>query len=331
MHSSKHLPVEIAGLGACLPERVLSNDDLSRMVDTTDEWIVPRTGIKERRIIGPDEATSDLAIGAARQALDAAGVDPLDVDAILVATFTADYVLPACACLVQAALGATNAMACDLAAACSGFLYGLSCGAGMLTAGMAKSVLVIGAESLSRFVDYTDRRSCILFGDGAGAALLRRAENGGELLYTELGADGAWPEVLMVPAGGSRTPTSHETVDQGDHYIRLRGRDVFRLAVGKLTELIQRLPERTGVSLDEIKMVIPHQSNVRIIKSTFERTGVSLEKAYMNIDRVGNTSAASIPMALEEAVARGMIERGDLVLFLAFGGGLTWGSTLIRY
>jgi len=331
MHSSKHLPVEIAALGAYLPEKVLTNDDLSRMVDTSDEWIFSRTGIRERRLAAPEEATSDLAIAAARQALESAAMAPEELDAILVATCTPDYLFPATGCLVQAAVGATNAMACDVEAACSGFLFALSWGAGAVATGMARNVMVIGAEALSRFTDYTDRRSCILFGDGAGAAILRPSQEGGEVLYMEMGSDGSWPDILLVRAGGSRIPPSRETVEQRRHYMHLQGRDVFRLAVGKLTELIQKLPERAGVALEDIKMVIPHQSNVRIIKSAFERTGLDLAKAYMNIDRVGNTSAASIPLAMTEAVAKGELERGDLVLFLAFGGGITWASVLVRY
>jgi 3-oxoacyl-[acyl-carrier-protein] synthase-3 len=331
MQSAKPLPVEIAGIGSYLPDQVLSNSDLEEMVDTSHEWIVPRTGIHERRIAAEGEATSDLAIAAAKEALAVAEVEGAELDVILVATCTPDYLFPATGCLVQAAVGAENAMGCDVEAACSGFVYSLSAAAGMIAGGVARNALVIGAEALSRVTDYTDRRSCILFGDGAGAAVLRRSRNGGELLYTELGADGTKPDILMVPAGGARNPASHRTVDAHDHYIKLSGREVFKLAVNKLTELIKRIPERTGVGLDEIKMVIPHQSNIRIIQSALERADLEVEKAYMNIDLVGNTSAASIPLAMAEAVEKGELERGDLVLLLAFGGGLTWGSTLLRY
>lgn len=254
-----------------------------------------------------------------------------ELDAIVVATSTPDHFFPATACLVQAALGAQDAMAFDLEAACSGFVFAFSWSAGMLASGMARNVMVIGAEALSRFTDYEDRRSCILFGDAAGAAVLRLAQNGSEVIYSEMGSDGSWPEILILPAGGSRRPASHKTVDDRLHYMKLQGREVFKLAVNKMTELLQRLPELTGVSLDEIKMVIPHQSNVRIIKSALQRAGMDLDRAYMNIERVGNTSAASIPLAMTEAVQNGQLERGELVLFLAFGGGLTWASTLIRY
>jgi 3-oxoacyl-[acyl-carrier-protein] synthase-3 len=331
MYSDTALPVEIAGLGAYLPQRVLSNADLESMVDTSNQWIVQRTGIRERRIAANDQATSDLAIGAARQALAAASVGAAELDAVLVATCTPDYVFPATACLVQAALGASHAMAFDLEAACSGFLFGFACGASMLAAGIARNILVVGTECLSRITDYTDRTTCILFGDAAGAALLRPAANGGQLLYCHMGADGSQPDMLMVPAGGSRLPACAASVAQRAHYMRLQGREVFKQAVGKLAKMLQAVPERTGIQLDQIGLVIPHQSNVRIIRSAFERVGMDLSKAYMNIDRVGNTSAASIPLAMAQAEEQGMLRRGELVLLLAFGGGLTWGSALIRY
>ncbi len=331
MHSQSNLPVEVIALGSHLPDRVLSNFDLERMVDTSDEWIFPRTGIRQRRLVAEDEATSDLAIEAARQALERSELAPTDLDVILVATCTPDHLFPATACMVQAALGATNAMAFDLEAACSGFAYGFSVTAGMIAAGLAEHVMVIGAEALSRFTDYQDRGSCILFGDGAGAAILGPSAEGGELLYTEMGADGSDPEVLIIPAGGSRRPPSPEALNQRKHYMQLQGREVFKRAVNKMIELLRRIPEQTGVELSEISMVIPHQSNVRIINSALERAGMELDKAYLNIERVGNTSAASIPLAMDEAVQRGELERGDLVLLLAFGGGLTWASTLLRY
>jgi 3-oxoacyl-[acyl-carrier-protein] synthase-3 len=331
MDTQRPLAIEIAGLGSYLPERVLSNADLEEMVATSDEWIFQRTGIRERRIAADGQATSDMAIAAGQRALESAGMEAGELDAILVATCTPDHLFPATGCLVQAALGADGAMACDLEAACSGFLYALSWATGMVSSGMARNVLLIGAEALSRITDYTDRRSCILFGDGAGAAIVRPAQNGGEVLYMELGSDGSCPGILMIPAGGSRSPASHETIDGRDHYMHLQGREVFRLAVNKLVELMQRLPEVTGISLDDLKLVVPHQSNTRIVDSALRRVGLDPSKAYMNMDRVGNTSAASIPLALCEALERGELQRGDLVLLLAFGGGLTWGSALIRY
>lgn len=331
MYTQQRLPVEIAGLGSYLPQRILSNSDLEGIVDTSDEWIYPRTGIRERHVLADDEATSDMATAAARAALESAGMDAGELDAIVVATCTPDHSFPATGCLVQAALGAENAMSWDLEAACSGFVFGLAWGCGVVASRVARNVMVIGAEALTRFTDYTDRRSCILFGDAAGAAILRPARNGGEFIYAELGSDGSRPDILLIPAGGSRAPASRQTVDRRDHYMKLQGREIFKLAVNKLIELLDRVPERTGIGADEIKMVIPHQSNVRIINSAFERAGWDVGKAYLNIDRVGNTSAASIPLAMAEAVAKGELQRGDLVLFLAFGGGLTWASALIRY
>jgi len=331
MKSLCRIPVEIAGLGIYLPERVLSNHELEQMVDTTDEWITQRTGIAERRIAAAHEASSDLAIAAARQALSEAACPPAEVDTIIACTCTPDYFFPATACLVQAALGAPNAMCYDLEAACSGFVFGLAQGAALLAAGMAENVLVIGTETLSRFTDYSDRRSCILFGDGAGAALVRRSRNRSELLFCELGGDGSRPEILLVPAGGSRNPASEQTVQSREHYMKLQGREVFKWAVNKLGELLVRIPQETGVALEDIKLIIPHQSNSRIIRSVCERASIPYEKAYMNIDRVGNTSAASIPIALHEAVQKGLVRRGDLVLLLAFGGGVTWASMLLRY
>ena len=331
MKSRQRLAVEFAGLGSYVPERVLTNHELEGMVDTSDEWIVQRTGIRERHIAADDQATSDLAIEAAGRALEAAQMEAGELDAVLVATCSPDYIFPATACLVQAAIGAQDAMACDLEAACSGFVYGMSWGSALIASGMAGNVLLIGAETLSRVTNYADRESCILFGDGAGAAVLRPSQNGGEIIYNELGADGSWPDILRIPAGAARLPASHETVDAGLHYMHLEGRDVFKLAVGKLIELLRNLPEQTGIQMDDIKMIIPHQSNVRIINSALERSGIDPGKAYLNIDRVGNTSAASIPTAMDEAVRSGALQRGDLALLLAFGGGLTWGCTLLRF
>jgi 3-oxoacyl-[acyl-carrier-protein] synthase-3 len=258
-------------------------------------------------------------------------MDPCELDAVIVATCTPDYEFPATGCLVQTGIGAENAMAFDLEAACSGFVYGFCFASGAVASGLMRNVMVIGAETLSRITDYTDRGSCILFGDGAGAAIVRSATDGREVVYADLGSDGSMPDILMVPAGGARRPASHETVDERGHYMKLMGRDVFKQAVNKLAELIQRIPERTGVALEDIKMVIPHQSNIRIIRSACERGGIDVEKAYVNIDRVGNTSAASVPLAMAEAAATGKLVRGDLVLLLAFGGGLTWAAVLMRY
>ncbi len=333
MKSLCNLPVRIAGLGAYVPDKVLDNSMLEQMVDTTDEWIVRRTGIKERRIAAPRQATSDLAAAAGRKALKAAGLAARDVDAVILCTCTPDHVFPATACIVQTAIGAVNAFGYDLQAACSGFLFGLMQGAALIDSGMAENVLVIGAETLSRFTDWEDRSSCILFGDGAGAALLQKesAPGGGEVVFCEMGGDAARADILEVPAGGSRLVASEETVRQRRHYMQLQGREVFKLAVGKLGELVDTLEEKTGVDMKDISLIIPHQSNERIIRSVCDRAGLPQERAYMNIERMGNTSAASIPIAMEQAVGEGKLKRGDIALLLAFGGGLTWGATLLRY
>jgi len=331
MKSLCKLPVEIAGLGSYLPERVLTNKDLERMVETSDDWITQRTGIRERRIAAADQATSDMSIAAARIALEQANVGARDVDTIIVCTCTPDYSFPATACLVQAAIGAENAFCYDMEAACSGFLFGTVQGASLIASGISRNVLVIGAETLSRITDYQDRRTCILFGDGAGAAVLTRSRNGGEIIFCELGADGSRPDIVLLPAGGSRLPPSHATVDERQHYMKLQGQEVFKWAVSKLGELVDRIPQETGVSFNEIKLIIPHQSNERIIRSVCERAGLPPEKAHINIDRVGNTSAASIPIAMHEAARDDEIQRGDLVLLLTFGSGITWGSMLLRY
>ncbi|MFP4176656.1 MAG: beta-ketoacyl-ACP synthase III [Planctomycetota bacterium] len=331
MNTSPNLNVEICGLGSYLPEKVLTNHDLEQMVETSDEWITKRTGIKERRIAAEDEATSDLAANAAREALADAGMGAEDVELIIVCTCSPDHLFPATACLVQEAIGADNAMAYDLEAACSGFVYGLMQGGAMVASGMTANALVIGAETLSRLTDWTDRGSCILFGDGAGAAVLKPSSGTGKIHFAEAGADGGRPDILKVPAGGSRNPCDSETIKNSDHYMTLEGREVFKYAVGKLGELVDRIPEETDTSLQEVDMIIPHQSNERIIRSVCERAELPKSCAYMNIDRVGNTSAASIPLALHDAVRDGKLNRGDLLLLVAFGGGITWGSMLLTY
>ena len=331
MKSRARLNVEIASFGSFLPDRVLTNQDLAKMVDTSDEWITQRTGVKERRISSEDQATSDLAIPAARQALEKAGMSGKDMDMILVGTSTPDYMFPATACLVQAAIGAENAACYDVSSACTGFMSVLVQGAVFVAGGHCETVMVIGADALTKFVDYTDRRSCILFGDGAGAVILRRSCNGGEVLYVEMGSDGSRPEVLFFPGSGSRMRLSTDIRSENGPFFELQGREVFKCAVNKLGELVLRIPDETGIPLSSIKAIIPHQSNERIIRSVCERGGIDAQKAYMNIDRVGNTTCASIPIAFREAVDKGLVARGDLVLLLAFGGGLTWASMLLRY
>lgn len=321
----------IAGMGIALPERVLTNSDLEKMVDTTDEWIVTRTGIRERRVAADGMMTSDLALAAARQALDQAGVAPGQVDLIIVATCTPDMLFPATACLVQDRLGATRAGAFDLEAACSGFIYGLAVGSQFITTGVYENVLVIGAEVLSRIVNWHDRGTCVLMGDGAGAALLRPVSEGYGLLGFHLGSDGSGGDLLKVPAGGARLPASPETLAQGQHYIYMNGREVFKFAVVTMGEAAEQALARCGLGFEDVDWYVPHQANQRIIDASARRFGFPMEKVVMNLDRYGNTSAASIPIALYEAVAEGKVRRDDVVLAVAFGGGLTWGAAVMRW
>lgn len=322
----------IAGVGSCVPDRVITNADLEKMVDTTDEWIRTRTGIRERRVVAGDQATSDLAVEAARRALAEARLDPADLDLIIVATVTPDMPFPATACIVQNRLGATRAAALDLETACSGFVYGLATGAQFIESGLYNNVLVIGAETLSKIVDWTDRRTCVLLGDGAGAAVLQpAAEPDQGLLAFHLGADGGGADLLKQPAGGSRMPASEETVRSGLHYVYMNGREVFKFAVKVMGEAAQAALDKCGLSFADVDYYIPHQANYRIIESSARRFGLPMERVFVNIDRYGNTSSASIPVALDEALTEGRIRPGDLVLLVAFGGGLTWGAAVCRW
>jgi len=322
----------ITGVGSCVPERVVTNFDLEKMVDTTDEWIRTRTGIRERRVAAEDQATSDLAVVAARRALEEARLDPADLDLIIVATVTPDMPFPATACIVQDRLGASRAAALDLETACSGFVYALATGAQFIETGLYNNVLVIGAETLSKIVDWTDRRTCVLLGDGAGAVVLQPApaEDQG-LLSFHLGADGGGADLLKQPAGGSRLPASEETVRSRLHYVHMNGREVFKFAVKVMGEAAQAALEKCGLGFADVDYYIPHQANYRIIEASARRFGLPMERVYVNIDRYGNTSAASIPVALDEAVDQGRIRPGDLVLLVAFGGGLTWGAAVCRW
>lgn len=322
----------ISGTGIYLPERVLSNHDLEKMVDTNDEWITTRTGMKERRIAKDTQATSDLAAESAKQAIANAGLSPNDIDLILVATCTPDHYFPSTACRVQAKVGAFNAAALDISAACSGFVYAVSLAGSHIACGAAERVLVIGAEVLSKFVDYTDRTSCILFGDGAGAAVMEAtddAERG--LAYSHLGADGRGGDMMIIPAGGSAMPAAEQTVADRKHFIVIRGREVFKFAVTKMQWLIEDAAKNCGVQPHDIDLIVPHQVNLRIISSAAERVGYPMDRIVVNLDRLGNTSGASIPMALHEANAAGRMKPGDLVLMVGFGGGLTWSSAAIRW
>lgn len=324
--------VEIAGWGKYLPSQILSNYDLEKMVDTSDEWIRTRSGISERRLVSEEEFTSTIASAAAEEAMERAGVVPADIDLIIVATLTPDYPgLPATASLVQHALGAQNCGAFDLVAGCSGFVYGLVTGSQFIQSGAHRHVLVIGAESLSRIVDWKDRTTCVLFGDGAGAVVLRGTDREGGLLSFVLGSDGAGAQHLIVPAGGSRTPTTHETVEHRQHYIKMNGREVFKFASRILPRAFHESLEQAGVKAEEVDLLIPHQANMRIIESAREGLAVKEEAIYVNVDRYGNTSAASIPVALYEAIQEGKLRPGSLLAMVAFGAGLTWGSALWRW
>lgn len=321
----------IVGWGKYVPSRILTNDDLSRMVDTSDEWIVTRTGIRERHLAEGRETTATMAVQAACRALDGAGIGPEKVDLIIVATATPDYLFPATACLVQDALGAARAGAFDLAAGCTGFVYALGVAAAMIESGAVQTALVIGAETLSRITDWTDRNTCVLFGDGAGAVLLQAGPEGGGVLATVLGADGSGAELLMLPAGGSRHPASHRTVSERLHFIKMQGRDVFKFAVRVIPTATREVLHRSGLSIDDVALLIPHQANGRIIESSVRELKIPPEKVYNNLERYGNTSAASIPIALCEAVEEGRLKMGDLVICVGFGAGLTWGAVALRW
>jgi 3-oxoacyl-[acyl-carrier-protein] synthase-3 len=324
-------PVEIVGTGAYLPARVITNAELAQRVDTSNEWIVQRTGIRERRQIAPGEATLALATNASRAALADAHVTPADIDLIIVATVTPERPLPSTACLLQAELGCRWVPAYDIAAACSGFVYALNQGAQYLVNGLAETVLVVGAESLTTVTDPLDRQTCILFGDAGGAAVLRRAATTDcGFLALCLGADGERGKLIHIPAGGSREPASLRSVNERLHFMRMQGREVYKFAVTQMQAIIEQTCADAGVRIDDLALLIPHQSNLRIIESACERAGVPMEKVAVNIDRLGNTSSASVAVALDEARRAARIKRGDLVLLMAFGAGLTWGSTLLR-
>ncbi len=320
----------IAGTGGAVPDEVLTNFDLEKMVDTSDQWIVERTGIRERRIARDGEVTSDLAARAAVSALDDAGVSAGDVDLIMVATVTPDMPFPSCACMVQAKIGASRAACFDMGAGCTGFVYALSVAHELVAAGRYDSVLVIGAETLSRITNWKDRNTCVLFGDGAGAALVRPVEQGDGIIAYTLGADGARSEVLTLPGGGSAHPASHDTIDQGLHYIHMQGNQVYRFAVRIMVEATREVLDKAGLVEDDIDWVIPHQANQRLIDLAAERLGAP-EKVYSNVARFGNTSAASIPIALDEASRAGKLKTGDHVLLVGFGAGLTWGAAILRW
>jgi 3-oxoacyl-[acyl-carrier-protein] synthase-3 len=321
----------ITGVGAYVPERILTNAELEKLVDTSDEWITTRTGIKERHIAAKDEFTSDMAAKAAQRAMKMAGVTASQIDLIIVATITPDMPFPATACFVQQKIGAKRAAAFDLEAACSGFIYGLEIGQQFVMSRTYDTVLVIGAEKLSAITDWQDRNTCVLFGDGAGAAVLQNRENSHGLLTAVMGADGGKANLLFMPAGGSRCPASKDSVDARMHFLRMEGKETFKNAVQAMCSAAQEVLRRCEVDITRIKCVIPHQANRRIIDAVGKRLGATPEQMFINVTRYGNTSAASVAIALDEAVTSGRIQRGDLILLIVFGAGLTWGAAVIEW
>lgn len=321
----------IIGTGHNVPQRVLTNADLEKIVDTTDKWIIERTGIRERHIKAPEETTSDFCVKASQEALQEAKIDPKDVDLILIGTVTGDMLFPSTATIVQARLGARNAAAMDLSAACSGFVYGLTIAEAMIAAGKYRTILVLGAESLTAITDWKDRNTCVLFGDGAGAAVVVPSNGKKGILSTYLGADGRLTKLLMCPGGGSLHPATHETVDQGLHYLKMAGREVFLHAVKAMGDAAEKALTLANLTSQDIDLLFPHQANLRIIDATAKRLDLPKDKVYVNIDRFGNTSSASIPIALNEARRTGRLKPGMTCLLVVFGGGFTWASAIIRF
>ncbi|MDH4037998.1 MAG: ketoacyl-ACP synthase III [Candidatus Krumholzibacteria bacterium] len=321
----------IIGTGHYVPDRVLTNFDLEKMVETSDEWITTRTGIATRRIAAPGQACSDLALAAAERALEMAGVKAADLDGVLVGTISGDMQFPATAVLIQDRLGAVNAAAMDVSAACSGFIYGVNLAHGMIASGQMDRVLVVGAEVLSKFVDWTDRSTCVLFGDGAGAVVMEPCPMGEGLLATYMKSDGSLAELLCIPGGGSRMPFNPDAMMERQQYIKMKGDGVFKWAVRAMTDAARIVMDDAGKTIEDLALVIPHQANIRIIDAVVERMEVPAEKVVVNLDRLGNTSSATIPIAYDEVVREGRLKPGDLVVFTGFGGGFTWGSILLRH
>ncbi|HEY3347793.1 MAG TPA: beta-ketoacyl-ACP synthase III [Nitrospirota bacterium] len=322
---------KILGTGSYAPDKVLTNHDIEKMVDTSDEWIQLRTGIRERRIAPEDWATSDLAYRAGKNALEMAGVEASELDLIIVATVTPDSSFPSTACILQEKLGATRAAGFDMAAACSGFIFALSQADAYIKSGIYKRILVIGAETLSKITDWTDRNTCVLFGDGAGAVVLGPSDDESGILSTHLHTDGSMGYLLELPAGGSRIPASPASVAEGQHYIKMRGNETFKVAVRALEEVVLESIEHNGMEAGDIDLLVPHQANLRIIQATAKRLDMPMEKVVLTVQKYGNTSAASVPMALDEAVRDGRIKKGMNILLEAFGGGLSWASAMIKW
>lgn len=321
----------ILGMGHSYPEGILTNADLEKIVDTNDEWITSRTGIKQRHKAADNEYTSQFAVRAARQAMERASVDPGEIEIIICATTTPDQILPSTGCLIQAELGCDNAAATDVFAACSGFIYGISMVESMIRTGQIRNALVIGAEVLTKYVDYTDRTTCVIFGDGAGAAVLGPVDESKGILATKIRSDGRYEESLYARGGGTKFGTSHQTIDDRMHYFSMKGNEIFKLAVRSMADISLEMLAKAGRSIDEVAMIIPHQANQRITDAVAQRLGVSDEKIFSNIAQTGNTSSASIPIALDECIQAGKIKDGDLVVLTAFGGGVTWGASVVQF
>jgi len=323
--------IRIIGTGSYLPEKVLTNKDIEKMVDTSDEWIVSRTGIRERRICSDKQAASDLGIEAARKALENADVKVADIDLLIVATITPDMFFPSTACIIQTELGIRNAAVFDLNAACAGFIYSLSTAQQFLQTGTYKTALVIATETLSKITDWEDRNTCVLLGDGAGAAVLKKEKGDSGILSCYLDADGRYGDLLNMPAGGSRIPATVETVKNRLHYLKMKGNETFRIAIPEMTKSVKRGLEGCGLKIEDIALLIPHQANIRIISALAKRLSLPIEKVFINIDRCANTSAATVAIALDEANHQGRIKKGDIIELVAFGAGFTWGSCVIKW
>ena len=321
----------IIGMGHAYPEGILTNADLEKIVETSDEWITSRTGIKQRHKAAPHEYTSQFGTLAAKQALERAGLKPEDIEIIICATTTPDQIMPSTGALIQAQIGAVNAAGMDVFAACSGFLYGLTMVESMIKTGQIKYALVIGAEVLTKYVDYTDRGTCVIFGDGAGAAVVGPVPEGKGILATKIKSDGRYEEQLYAPGGGTKLGTTHRTIDEGQHFFKMKGNELFKVAVRSMADISAEMVEKASLTVDDVDLVIPHQANQRITDAVASRLGVPEEKVYSNIAEHGNTSSASIPIALDECIESGRVKEGSLVLLTAFGGGVTWGGTVIRF
>jgi 3-oxoacyl-[acyl-carrier-protein] synthase-3 len=325
------LRAKIISIGSYVPDKILSNHDLEKLVDTSEEWIIERTGIKERRIAAPGQAASDLALEASKAALSDAGIKPRNIDLIIVATATPDMPFPSTACILQDKLAARNAAAFDVSAVCSGFVYGLSVAEAYIKSGQAERVLLVGTDVFSKFMDWEDRTTCVLFGDGAGAVLIEPTEGESGILSTDIHSDGKHQDLIMLPGGGSIEPPSVKTIEKKRHFIKMKGNETFKVAVKTLEKLVVDTLKKNKLKLSQLSLLIPHQANMRIIKATAKRLGLPMERVFTNLEKYGNTSAASVPMALDEAVRARRVREGDYVMLEAFGGGLTWASALIKW